>query len=127
MVKDLQLRITLEEEKQADMVLKKSAIALGISVKDITGVKVLRKSIDARKKQIVFNYKVVVYIKEPVPETSAYHFDYKDVSKAKPVHIIGFGPAGMYAALRCIELGFKPKSVISSVNDFNRNSWVTGV
>ncbi|MEO6348511.1 MAG: FAD-dependent protein, partial [Aquaticitalea sp.] len=34
--------------------------------------------------------------------------DYKDVSKAKPIHIIGFGPAGMYAALRCIELGFKP-------------------
>ena len=108
MVKDLQLRITLEEEKQADNILKKSAIALGIPIKDISGVKVLRKSIDARKRQIVFNYKVAVYIKEPMPETSAYHFDYKDVSKAKPVHIIGFGPAGMYAALRCIELGFKP-------------------
>ena len=37
-----------------------------------------------------------------------YQFHYKDVSKAKPIHIIGFGPAGMYAALRCIELGFKP-------------------
>ena len=108
MVKDLQLRITLEEEKQADILIKKSAAQLGISIKDIIGVKVLRKSIDARKKLIVFNYKVAVYIKEPVPETSAYHFDYKDVSKAKPVHIIGFGPAGMYAALRCIELGFKP-------------------
>lgn len=108
MVKDLQLRITLREGKQDDIVLKKSAEHLGVSVRDITGIKILRKSIDARKKAIVFNYKVAVYIKEPVPETSAYHFDYKDVSKAKPIHIIGFGPAGMYAALRCIELGFKP-------------------
>ncbi|MGB5430088.1 NAD(P)/FAD-dependent oxidoreductase, partial [Eudoraea sp.] len=33
---------------------------------------------------------------------------YKDVSKAKPIHIIGFGPAGMWAALRCLELGFRP-------------------
>lgn len=108
MVKNLQLRITLREEKLADILLKKSAEKLGIPVRDITGVKVLRKSIDARKKLIVLNYKVAVYIKEALPETSAYHFDYKDVSNAKPVHIIGFGPAGMYAALRCIELGFKP-------------------
>ena len=108
MVKDLQLRITLEEEKQADILIKKSAIQLGIPAKDISGVKVLRKSIDARKRLIILNYKVAVYIHEPLPETSAYHFDYKEVSKAKSVHIIGFGPAGMYAALRCIELGYKP-------------------
>jgi uncharacterized FAD-dependent dehydrogenase len=31
-----------------------------------------------------------------------------DVTKAEEIHIVGFGPAGMYAALRCIELGFKP-------------------
>jgi uncharacterized FAD-dependent dehydrogenase len=43
-----------------------------------------------------------------VPEKSDYIFDYKEVSKAKEIHIIGFGPAGMYAALRCIELGYKP-------------------
>ncbi|MGM5468790.1 NAD(P)/FAD-dependent oxidoreductase [Flavobacteriaceae bacterium LMO-SS05] len=108
MVKDLQLRITLEEEKQPNVLLKKTAHHLHISEQDITGIKVLRKSIDARKKLIVFNYKIAVYIKESLPETSAYNFDYKDVSKAKPIHIIGFGPAGMYAALRCMELGFKP-------------------
>jgi len=108
MVKELQLRITLDEDKQADILIKKSASQLGISTHEISGVKVLRKSIDARKRLIILNYKVAVYINEPVPETSEYHFDYKDVSKAKPVHIIGFGPAGMYAALRCIELGFKP-------------------
>ncbi len=108
MIKDIQLRVTLQEENYPDILTKKSAEFLGVSSTEISGVKVLRKSIDARKKQIIFNYKVAVYINEPVPETSDYHFDYKVVSKAKPVHIIGFGPAGMYAALRCIELGFKP-------------------
>src|SRR5690606_22585400 len=108
MITDIQLRVSLQEEKRPDILTHKSAEFLGIPKTKISGVKVLRKSIDARKKQIIFNYKVAVYINEPVPETSDYHFDYRDVSKAKPVHIIGFGPAGMYAALRCVELGFKP-------------------
>ena len=108
MVKDIQLRVTLKEEEIPDILIKKSAQWLSISRDDITGIKVVRKSIDARKPKIILNYKVSVFIKEPLPETSDYTFDYKEVSKAKPIHIIGFGPAGMWAALRCIELGFKP-------------------
>ena len=108
MIKELQLRISLKEEERSDILVIKSAQALNVDKEDITGVKVLRKSIDARKPKIFFNYKIAVYIREVLPKTSNYHFDYKDVSKAKPIHIIGFGPAGMYAALRCIELGYKP-------------------
>ena len=108
MIKEIQLRVPISEEKQEGILLKKAARVLRIEPKTITGVKVLRKSIDARKAKIIFNYKVAVYVKEKMPESSTYSFQYKDVSKAKAVHIIGFGPAGMYAALRCIELGFKP-------------------
>ena len=108
MIKQLQLRITLQEERQAGILVDKASQVLDVNSDDISGVKVLRKSIDARKKRIILNYKVDVYINEPVSEDSAYTFDYKDVSNAKPIHIIGFGPAGMWAALRCIELGFKP-------------------
>ncbi|WP_412983789.1 NAD(P)/FAD-dependent oxidoreductase [Pontimicrobium sp. IMCC45349] len=108
MVKEIQLRVTLKEEKEQDILVKKASKFLSVSSQEISGIKVLRKSIDARKSLIILNYKVAVYINEPVPETSDYKFDYKDVSKAKPIHIIGFGPAGMYAALRCIELGYKP-------------------
>jgi len=108
MVKELQLRIQLKEDEITDILLKKAAHHLSIKPSTISGIKVLRKSIDARKQQIYFNYKVAIYIHEPLPETSAYQFEYKDVSSAKEIHIIGFGPAGMYAALRCIELGFKP-------------------
>jgi uncharacterized FAD-dependent dehydrogenase len=108
MVRNIQLRITLLEESVEDVLKKKAAKYLGIPIQEVTSVKVLRKSIDARKPTIYFNYKVSVYISEPAPKTKEYSFEYKDVSKAKQIHIIGFGPAGMYAALRCIELGYKP-------------------
>lgn len=108
MIKNIQLRISLQEVKIEGILKKKSALYLGIAESDINAVKVLRKSIDARKTIIVFNYKVAVYILENAPKTSDYSFDYKDVSNAPKIHIIGFGPAGMFAALRCIELGYKP-------------------
>lgn len=108
MIKEIQLRVTISEEKQEGILLKKAAQSLKIDRQSITGIKVLRKSIDARKNPIIFNYKLSVYLKEKMPEVPTYSFLYKDVSKAKEIHIIGFGPAGMYAALRCIELGFKP-------------------
>ena len=108
MIKEIQLRVNLIEERKEDILIHKASKFLKIPRTEIRAVKILRKSIDARKKETIFNYKVAVYINEGLPEKSEYSFDYKDVSNAKEIHIIGFGPAGMYAALRCIELGFKP-------------------
>ncbi|MEE9408108.1 MAG: FAD-dependent oxidoreductase [Polaribacter sp.] len=108
MIKEIQLRVNLIEERKENILLYKVSKKLDIPKSEISAVKILRKSIDARKKDIIFNYKVAVYINEQVSEKSDYIFEYKDVSKAKEIHIIGFGPAGMYAALRCIELGYKP-------------------
>jgi uncharacterized FAD-dependent dehydrogenase len=107
MVRQIQLRVSLKEEIQKGILLKKVATYLGEPENDLT-IKVLRKSIDARKPTIYFNYKMEVYIREKPKENTRYTFNYKDVSKAKEIHIIGFGPAGMWAALRCLELGFKP-------------------
>ena len=107
MIRNIQLRISLAEAAQEGILQRKTAEHLGIPEQEFS-IKVLRKSIDARKPTIYFNYKIAVFINEKPPETGEYAFDYKDVSKAKPVHIIGFGPAGMWAALRCLELGYKP-------------------
>ena len=120
MIKEIQLRVNLIEERKENILLYKAAKQLGVDKSEISAVKVLRKSIDARKKDIIFNYKVAVYIAEKIPEKSDYIFDYKDVSNAKEVHIVGFGPAGMYAALRCIELGFKPIVLERGKNVQNR-------
>ena len=108
MIQILQIKLTLEEEARSEFLKEKTAKKLGISPKDISGILVLRKSIDARKSTVYFNYKVKAYVNEPLPQSTPPQFVYKDVSASKPVHIIGFGPAGMYAALRCIELGYRP-------------------
>ncbi|MDG1398644.1 MAG: FAD-dependent oxidoreductase [Polaribacter sp.] len=108
MIKEIQIRVNLIEEKKENILLQKVVKKLSIDKSEIFAIKTLKKSIDARKKDIIFNYIVEVYINQTIPENTKDDFEYKDVSNAKEIHIVGFGPAGMYAALRCIELGYKP-------------------
>jgi uncharacterized protein len=71
-------------------------------------VKPVRRSIDARNRNIKVNLTLDVFVDEPVPGKTI-SFDYKDVSRSKNTcHIIGAGPAGLFAALRCLELNIKP-------------------
>lgn len=107
MVRNINIRITLAEKAQGDALKKKVSKYLDIPEPDLD-IKVLRESIDARKPTIYFNYKLAVYPKGKGPRTLGYTFPYRNVSGARPVHIIGFGPAGMWAALRCLELGYRP-------------------
>lgn len=74
----------------------------------IGGILIRRRSIDARKKSILVNLGLEVFIDEQVPQLSKPSFSYSDVSKKKSVIIVGAGPAGLFAALRLIELGFRP-------------------
>jgi len=108
MIKEIQIRVSLKEAKITNVLTIKAAKILRVEFKEINAVKVLRKSVDARKSTIFFNYKVAVYLDNHPVEEKTFSFDYKDVSSAKEIHIIGFGPAGMFAALRCLELGYKP-------------------
>ena len=66
-----------------------------------------KRSIDARKKSIKANLSITIYNKnEPItPQNTSI---YKNIKNASEVHIIGAGPAGLFAALRLIELGIKP-------------------
>jgi uncharacterized FAD-dependent dehydrogenase len=83
MIKEIQLRINLIEERKEDILKYKASKKLEINIKEISAIKILRKSIDARKKETIFNYKVAVYINESISEKQDYKFDYKDVSKSK--------------------------------------------
>ncbi len=80
---------------------------LEIYEEQLSGYKIKKRSIDARGRNIKVHVVIDVFVDEPMPE-SKFKWEPKDVSKSKSVHIIGAGPAGMFAALRFIELGIKP-------------------
>jgi uncharacterized FAD-dependent dehydrogenase len=81
--------------------------AVNIPQNRITGIKILKRSIDARGRKVLYRMQVRIFIDEPV-QTEIYNPQYKNVKDAKRVIIVGAGPAGIFAALQCIEQGLKP-------------------
>nr|WP_255647320.1 FAD-dependent monooxygenase [Fulvivirga sedimenti] len=71
-------------------------------------VRIMRRSIDARRSPVKVNIAAEAFLNEPLPELISYHTNFPDVSSAPEVIIVGAGPAGMFAALRLIELGLRP-------------------
>ncbi len=68
----------------------------------------IKRSIDARARKVMVNVEVAVFQTGTNPYESTYQLPDVDVASAPGVVIIGAGPAGLFAALRCIELGAKP-------------------
>jgi len=70
------------------------------------GLRLLKRSIDARGRSIKVHVEAEIVEKDAT--LFVYEFQYKDVRSAAPAIIAGAGPAGLFAALRLIELGIKP-------------------
>jgi uncharacterized FAD-dependent dehydrogenase len=80
----------------------------GVTAEDTCYVQLRKRSIDARSRHVRVNIRADLYVNEPPGERMTYLKEYQDVRKAENVIIIGSGPAGMFAALRFLELGVKP-------------------
>ena len=107
MIKEIELVLLPEEVGNEQILTQKASESLKIGAKRIKSVQVLKRSIDARGRKVVFRAKVNVFIEEDfVPEV--FSVSYPNVSDKTPVIIVGAGPAGLFAAIRCIELGLKP-------------------
>ncbi|MCJ7553328.1 MAG: FAD-binding protein [Ignavibacteriaceae bacterium] len=107
MKKQIELTIRPEEINLPKILLLKSSQYLKTDKDNISSVILLKRSIDARSKFVVFRYLVEVYIDEkPIDQNRVIR--YEPVREDKKVIIVGFGPGGMYSALRLIELGIKP-------------------
>lgn len=93
----------------ADPVLVRQAAAeaAGLSPTKVMGHRVLRRSIDARSRQPRMRLRVVVS-EGPLEEEAIAPPPLPDVSRAEPVIVVGCGPAGLFAALRCIAHGLRP-------------------
>ena len=80
----------------------------GFDVRTVTVVRILRRSIDARQRTIFVNLKVRVYVNEQPTDDAFATTEYGDVSDSPHVIVVGAGPAGLFAALKLIELGLHP-------------------
>ncbi len=80
----------------------------GFGPDSLKAVRILKRSIDARQRTIFVNLTVRVYIDEQPADDEFEHIVYHDVSGRPQVIIVGAGPAGLFAALRLIELGLRP-------------------
>lgn len=108
MVEEYQLRLAPAQAADIEQVKRCVAKERGMDVRTINALRILRRSIDARGRQVVVNLKVRAYINEPAPELAYQPVNYPDVSGARSVIVVGEGPAGLFAALRLIELGVRP-------------------
>lgn len=93
------------------------------SASDVSAYKIIKKSLDARKKPVLFYiYSVVLDMKMPLKADKKFVSDYKkekykfpyagagnvaQKSGKRPV-VVGFGPGGMFSALLLARAGFKP-------------------
>lgn len=109
MQKKISLRLTPSQSVNIDAIKKATANQLGCNPNEIHGCQLLKRSIDARSKQIWINLTVLAFINEPFEDKALEKIELKDVHNVShSVIVIGAGPAGLFAALTLIENGIKP-------------------
>ncbi|MBK0381440.1 FAD-dependent monooxygenase [Pedobacter sp. SD-b] len=107
MIKEIELVVSPDDIHDLQKIETKILFQEKLKPHSLCYFKIRKRSIDARSKHPVYRLKVVLYVDEqPVLEINS--IKYPDVKNAKSVLIVGAGPAGLFAALRLIELGLKP-------------------
>ncbi|MBK1856798.1 FAD-binding protein [Cerasicoccus arenae] len=103
--------IILPIEQSDDRDVQRTALAskLEVSADRVIDFRLRKHSIDARQKQIKAQLRFEVGLDKALPPEPVLNPDYPSVTKSSPaVIIVGCGPAGLFAGLRCLERGLKP-------------------
>ena len=101
--------LTLKPEEAADVhrYAPLAARAAGVAERDVALLRVVKRSIDARQRQPKVHLTLELYA-DGEPQPAPVHFDYPQVGHRTEVVVVGSGPAGLFAALRLIERGYRP-------------------
>lgn len=107
-MREIEFRISPEDLEDQQALNAHVAKALRQSLTSLPSFRIIRKSLDARKRPPVYQVRALISDGTPLPELSKELDQLPDVSNSKEVHIIGAGPAGYFAALECIKQGLRP-------------------
>lgn len=108
MISEYQIRILPQQASSEQSIKSYLAQCYSIDERTILAVRILKRSIDARQRTIYVNLTVRAYINE-LPDDDGYtRTEYRSIEDKPQVVVVGAGPGGLFAALRLIELGFKP-------------------
>ena len=107
MPKSITLQLPPRLAADAEFYTSMAARQAGIRREDVALVRVIKRSIDARRSPVKVNLTLEIFVDQE-PQPGPIHFDYPDVSNSTEVVVVGSGPAGLFASLRLIELGLKP-------------------
>jgi len=124
----IHLNVTPETAADETLIRKLAGAVSGKIHSEISHLRIIRKSIDARKKNIRINLEMEIFSGNDLPMPVNVPFNPQNVSESTEVIIVGAGPAGLFAALRLIELGLRPviiergKDVSSRKKDIARIS-----
>ena len=108
MINEYQIRVKPEVAAQEDRLKAYLCDEYAINASELYGVRVLKRSIDARQRQIYVNLKVRAYVNEQPKDDEYKRTVYPNVEGKPQVIVVGAGPGGLFAALRLIELGLRP-------------------
>ena len=108
MIQEYQLRVLPEQAASEQSLKQYISREKGLDVRTVQAVRVLRRSIDARQRVIFVNLKVRVFVNEQPADDEFLRTDYPNVEGKPSVIVVGAGPGGLFAALKLIELGFRP-------------------
>jgi uncharacterized FAD-dependent dehydrogenase len=120
-IEQVNIILPIAHSENRDSWKKQAAKTLAIDVSQIQDVRLLKHSIDARQREIKAQLRIEISIGGPLPETPPLVPTYLAVPQdAGRIIIVGSGPAGIFAALRAIELGKKPIVLERGKNVFDR-------
>jgi uncharacterized FAD-dependent dehydrogenase len=108
MRKQVQLNLSPSDAANEISITKAAASAAGVEKEAVTGLRITKRSVDARKNNIRINLSVELVTGDENIEQIIEPYASRNVSSEREVIIIGAGPAGLFAALRLIELGLRP-------------------